>query len=139
MVTSGDAVQPSVTQVAPVARTSPLVSEVVTLFDVLDQSRPLWPPSQELPGQCARRRIVEQHQRAKKAEVVACVRGLDADNRELQLAPDDLSDFPERHAFLAGSMQSRTGRGGFHSQPEQARRIESMHGGPAVRSIADEG
>ena len=40
---------------------------------------------------------------------------------------------------LADSVQSRASRGGFHGQPEQARRIESMHGRPAVRSIADEG
>jgi hypothetical protein len=30
--------------------TSPLVIEVVTLFDVRDQSRVLWPPSQQLLG-----------------------------------------------------------------------------------------
>ena len=71
--------------------------------------------------------------------MVACVLGGDADDRQLQLAADDLSDLPERHALRARSVQSRASRGGLRRQPEQARRIESMHGGPAVGSIADEG
>src|ERR1700730_15251095 len=121
------------------AWTSPLVLEVVTLFDVCDQCRPLRPPSQTLLGQCARRRIVQRHHGGKKAEVVACFLGDDADNRQLQLAADDLSDVPERHALLAASVQSRASRGGFHGQPEQVRRIESMHGGPAVRAVTNVG
>jgi hypothetical protein len=36
-------------------------------------------------------------------------------------------------------VQSRAGRGGLRGKPVQARRIEAMHGEPAVRSIADEG
>jgi hypothetical protein len=95
----------------------------VALFDVRDQSRPLWLPSQELPGSRARCRIVGRHHRGKKAEVAACVPCSDADNREVQLAPDGLSDFPEWQALLADSMQSRTNRGG---QPEQMRRIDTI-------------
>src|SRR6266581_8694495 len=121
------------------AGTSPLVIEVVTLFNVCDQCRALRPPSQEFLCLLARRRVVGRHEGGEKAEVGARVRSLDADNRQLQLPADSLSDFPERHALLADSVQSRASRGGFHGQPEQARRIESMHGRPAVRSIADEG
>jgi hypothetical protein len=54
------------------------------------------------------------------------------------MATDGLSDVPEWHALLAGSVQSRASRGGFRGQPEQARRVESVHGRPAVRSVADE-
>src|SRR6266566_5884420 len=121
------------------AGTSPLVIEVVTLFDVRDQCRALRPPSQQFLCLLARRRVVGRHEGGEEAEVGARVRSLDADNRQLQLPADSLSDFPERHALLADSVQSRASRGGFHGQPEQARRIESMHGRPAVRSIADEG
>ena len=113
--------------------------EVVTLNKVCDQCRALRPPSQEFLCLLARRRVVGRHEGGEEAEVGARVLGGNADNRQLQLPADSLSDVPERHALLAGSMQSRTSRGGFRGQPEQARRIESMHGGPAVRSIADEG
>jgi hypothetical protein len=71
--------------------------------------------------------------------VVARLLGGDADDRQLQMLADGLSDFPEGHALLAGCVQSCASRGGFQGQPEQARRIEPMHGGPAVRSVADEG
>src|SRR5712691_5280720 len=113
--------------------------EVVTLFNVYNQCRALRPPSQEFLCLLARRRVVSRHKGGEEAEVGTRVRSLDADNRQLQLSADSLSDIPERYALLAGSMQSRTSRGGFRGQPEQARRIESMHGRPAVRSIADEG
>ena len=88
------------------AGTSDLVIEVVTLFDVRDQCRALRPPSQQFLCLLARRRIVVRHKIGKKAEVVACVLSGDADNRQLQLATDGLSDLPERYALLAGSVQS---------------------------------
>lgn len=63
--------------------------------------RALWLPSQALPGQCARRRVIERHKGGKKAEVGAGVLGGDANHREPRLAPDSLSDVSERHALLA--------------------------------------
>ncbi len=113
--------------------------EVVTLFDVRDQCRALRPPSQEFLCLLARRRVVGRHEGGEEAEVGARVRSLDANDRQLQLPADSLSDFPEWYTLFADSVQSRASRGGFRGQPEQARRIESMHSGPAVRSIVDEG
>jgi hypothetical protein len=84
------------------AWTSPLVVEVVTLFDVRDQSGPLWPPSEALLCQFARRRVVGRHEGGKKAEVGAGVLGGDADDRQVQVAADDLSDGLEWHTFFGG-------------------------------------
>ena len=41
----------------------------MTLFDVCDQFRPLWLPSQALPSQCARRRVVGRHDGAEVAQL----------------------------------------------------------------------
>src|ERR1035437_981881 len=92
------------------------VVEVVALVDARDQVRLLGPPSQPLPGQRARRRVVERHEGGQEAEVIGRVRRGHADHRELQLAADGLSDVPERHALLARSVQPRTGRGGLGGQ-----------------------
>src|SRR5438270_9800111 len=82
------------------AGTSPLVIEVVTLFDVRDQCRALRPPSQQFLCLLARRRVVGRHEGGEEAEVGARVRSLDADNRQLQLPADSLSDFPEWYTPL---------------------------------------
>src|SRR5258708_2649144 len=102
------------------AGTSLLVIEVVTLFNVCNQCRALRPPSQEFLCLLARRRVVGRHEGGEEAEVGARVLGGNADNRQLQLPADRLSDIPERHALLAGSMQSRTSRGGLPLRPVQA-------------------
>src|SRR5260221_14363245 len=99
------------------AGTSPLVIEVVALLNVCNQCRALRPPSQEFLCLLARRRVVGRHEGGEEAEVGARVLGGNADNRQLQLPADRLSDIPEPHALLARSMQSRTSPGGFHCQP----------------------
>jgi hypothetical protein len=69
--------------------------------------------------------------------VGVCLFAGNADHRQVQVATDGLSDVPEWHALLADSVQSQASRG-FRGQPEQARRVESVHGRPTVRSVADE-
>jgi hypothetical protein len=49
------------------------VVEVVAAFDVLYQCRLHWPPSQALPGQRARRRVVGRHDGAEPAEMGICL------------------------------------------------------------------
>src|SRR5260370_39031024 len=92
------------------AGTSPLVIEVVTLFDVRDQCRALRPPSQEFLCLLARRRVVGRHEGGEEAEVGARVRSLDPDNRQLQLPADSLTDFPDPHPLLSASPHSRARR-----------------------------
>src|SRR5258708_8626942 len=103
------------------AGTSPLVIEVVTLFNVCNQCRALRPPSQEFLCLLARRRVVGRHEGGEEAEVGARVLSGDADNRQLQLPADSLSDFPERHALLPDSVHSRPSPAPLHAPPEHPR------------------
>src|SRR5258707_14476289 len=97
------------------AGTSPLVIEVVTLFNVCNQCRALRPPSQEFLCLLARRRVVGRHEGGEEAEVGARVLGGHADNPQLQLPAEWISVLPERQALLAGSMLSRISTCGFRS------------------------
>src|SRR6266550_4802032 len=97
------------------------------------------PPSQEFLRLRTRRRVVERHEDGEEAEVVGYLLAGDADHRQVQMATDDTGDITEWHTLIADPVQPRPGRGGFQRQPEQAGRVEPMHGRPAVRSVADEG
>ena len=59
------------------------------------------------------------------------------DDRELEVPSDDLRDVADRNALLGDRVQRRSRRGLFEPETEEARRIQPMHGGPAVAAVAD--
>src|SRR5258708_12945018 len=109
------------------AGTSPLVIEVVTLFNVCNQCRALRPPSQEFLCLLARRRVVGRHEGGEEAEVGARVLGGNAHNRQRLLPADRLSEIPQDHPLLPPSMRSRTTRGGVHSLPQHPPHPPTLH------------
>ena len=60
----------------------------------------------------------------------------DRDQRHVQVAADRLGDLAGGDAFVGDRVQGRSRRCGLEREPEQACRVEAVHGGPAARSVA---
>ena len=56
---------------------------------------------------------------------------------QVEMAADHLRDRFDRHALIGDGMESRTRRGFFESQAEQAGGVKPVHGRPAVGPVAD--
>jgi len=55
----------------------------------------------------------------------------------LQVLADDVGDVADRYTLVANAMQSWAGGRCFQGgEPEQVRGVESVHGGPAVGTVA---
>ena len=111
--------------------------KVMPFVEVGDEPGLGWLPAEQLAGQRAGGRRVEPEEAAEPGEVLGRVLGGDGDDRELEMPSDDLGDVADRHALLGDRVQRRSRRGLFEPETEEARRIEPVHGGPAVAAVAD--
>lgn len=75
--------------------------EVVTFFEIRDESRVHWPPTQECLGLCARPREVARRHGAEKAEAGVCLFAGNADYWQVQVLPDDARDVTKWHTLVA--------------------------------------
>ena len=65
-------------------------------------------------------------------EVFVRFLGRFANDRHVQAAANDFSDFSKRHTFFSDTVIVSARGAFFQSEPEQAGGIKSMHGGPAI-------
>ena len=95
------------------------------------------------PNRCwvsrARGRDVHGREQREPAEVGVGFLAGDGGHRQVQVPADDRGDVAERHALVADRVQARACGRGLQGQPEQARGIEPVHGGPAVGPVAHVG
>ena len=76
---------------------------------------------------------------AKPAEMGLRLFGLDAHDRHVQEPPDRRRDLAKRDAFVADGVERAAGGAALDRQAEDLRRIEAVHGRPAVEPFADIG
>jgi AcrR family transcriptional regulator len=125
-----------------VERMTPLSSglaEVVALVEVRDEPGLDGVPAEPLLGDRAAGRDVHGREQREPAEVGVGLLAGDGGHRQIQVPADDRGDVPERHALVADRVQARARGRGLQGQPEQARGIEPVHGGPAVGPVAHVG
>ena len=65
--------------------------------------------------------------------------GCDRDGRDAEVPPDRSRDLEHRDALLGDAVQRRAGRRRPQREPEEARRVEPVDGGPAIGPAADVG
>src|ERR1700744_6507213 len=110
---------------------------VIRLIDVLSQpnmpGRPTQVPARPLTGSG----ILERRKVRKPVEVFRRFLRLLADYRHAKMTPDGDGDIAERHAGIGGAVVMRTGDAFFQREAIKARRIEAMHGRPAIEAVAD--
>src|SRR5271165_792195 len=107
----------------------------MTLVEIGQETGLLWMPAKALLGQSAGRRAVEGEDPSQKAEVAFSLAEWHRRNRKVEVAANDACNVAHRDGFVADGVQPGACWRAFQSEAEQARRIETMHGGPAVRSV----
>jgi len=63
----------------------------------------------------------------------------EAPDRDAEFFADHLGDRAQRHASFSDAMQAGSGTGILERQPEEARRVQLVHRGSAIRAVRDKG
>ena len=113
--------------------------EVVACVEVRDEPGLDGVPAEPLLGDRAASRDVHRREQREPAEMAVRLLAGDGDHRQVQMPPDDRGDVAERHALVADRVQARACGRGLQRQPEQARSIEPVYGGPAVGPVTHVG
>ena len=90
-------------------------------------------PTESLPGQLARSRLVHGDHTAEEPEIF----WRDRRGAHIEPAPDDLGKRAHRVALIGDGVSHRARSGLFENQTEQTGGVEVMHGWPALATVPD--
>jgi hypothetical protein len=108
---------------------------ITHLFEVSNQSRPSWAPSQPCLRLHARTDKVATNEHPQPAEVGCRLLGGFRHGWHLQAAADGVGDFPDRHALFGDRMIPGASFLLLERQPVEAGGIEDVDSRPTVESI----
>src|SRR5216684_74954 len=110
--------------------------EVVRPFDIGEEPRLAWAPSQPLLRARARGRNVDRKDAPEPAKMTGCLFERFGDDRHAQASADDVRDVSGGHALVGNPVKPGSRRTLLERQPKEMGGIEPVHRGPSVTPLA---
>src|ERR1044071_635158 len=104
--------------------------------EIANQPGLLWLPPQHFPSSLTRGGAVDHCEMRKPAKMFGCFLGGLGDDRHVQASAEHASDVFKRHTLIGDPVKPGSRGTLFQRQPEEMGRVEPMHRGPAVESVA---
>src|SRR5579862_5476232 len=111
--------------------------EVVAFFEILEQPGVCRLPAHDLARPFARGWGIDAPECCQEAEVLGGGRLRNGTYWHIQIAADHVGNRPRRHTLFGNRVQGRGGWRRLERESEEARRIQTMDGWPAVRAVAE--
>src|SRR5882762_3410139 len=115
------------------------ICPLVGPFDIEEEPRLSWAPSQPLPRARARGGNVDRNESPEPGKMTGCLLERFRNDRHAQASTDDVRDLPGGHALVGNRVKPGSRRTFLERQPKEMGGIEPVHRGPSVAPLAEVG